>query len=1401
MGEIAQEVAVRPSFMHKNLPLILTAPVALVLLFFGGCDSDDATRPGPGGDSVQITRFVTDATTLGPGDSTLAYVYVVQADGTTPAVNQEVEFGEMLNKRSGSYSKTSVLTDAAGIATTVFRADAQETGDVTLKARAGSSTAYAMLYLSMTPATDLVLTITSLSGGSAIPADGVSTLPLRVTATYGPNQEPVNGLTVTLVAGDRFIDSDRDGVFSEGDELYPGGDSNNNGSWDALGTLPSTVTTDAAGMADFILHSGTVTGTCYVRATADEATGELPVQFHSTSLQVVVQTGVLEMLADGVSTTQVIAEVSDWGGSPVSGVIVRFTAGEPFEDVGGDGEFTPGTDSFTDLNSNGQWDVIGLIDSYGATGDGGQVIATYTAGIQPGEVRIRATVTGGSAEGRIVLVPVPSASRIEVNAEPLSVFADGRSAIEGEVAVFDINGTPLAGKQVKLVAGEPFTDVDHDGIFTDGTDILLTDLDGDETWTEIGTVDPVCVTGMGGLGYFTYNAGLISGPIMIKATADGVGADLGIDLTALPPVTTMELSRESAEILVRGGGGTDNVLITALCYDALGNVAPAGIRVEFSILSGPRGGEALVDAEEGIYEAWTDADGLARAMLVAGTETGVVEVVATTGSVMRTVQVGIAAGLPHAIEIHADHEILTFWAQTNVCAYVYDLYGNPVRDGTIVLFNVDEGLIEGDDGLGSSEVEHGQACAIYYSLGPALDTDYLAAVEARVQGTTTAGSLEISLEETPPPPITELEISVDRTSVEVRRIGDAEEVLIVTRGFTFDGQAVGAGYPVTFRIESGPQGGEGLNGEGWGPVEGFTNQDGIAQVTFEPGTRPGPVRVTAHSGTANIIGVEIQIVAGPPIDLVCSAIPEEIGSEDISEIRAYLFDEYHNPVQDGVVVSFQVDEGMIVGEDGGSSRTEDGIAIATYYSLTPDPEGDGNAVITCVAEGGALTTQTNVRIPMRSTGLASLHLTVSETELTVSEAGDNDQMEMRVIAYTESGQTVTEGYDIRFEILSGPDGGEALNGIVGGPFTQSTDMSGRSSVTFTSGTNAGNVRIAARHGAIWSNEMIMPIYAGPPAELACWPGDSDLGEDDSTTVFVIIRDLHRNPVTDSTIVTFMADEGRVNGTAYDGALISYTFGGYAKGLYRTFEAVPGGDGWADILVSTQAGPTCEMRIAIPSTSDEASTIWFDAAEAEIGVTGTGAVDMTELRATPKNAQGGTLGPGVEVVFTILSAPAGVMLDGETSSITVATGNDGVARVTLAAGTASGIVNVQVESGSRASNYASVAITAGPPAVIECQAPDSVNCGQQLLSGEVRAYVMDIHHNPVRDGTPVWYTADRGLIVAYMGAGGAGETVSGIGWAWYYAPLASECETWTEATLTFHAGDLICSRKVYQRTGP
>ena len=668
MGDFTREVAVRRSREMKALPLILAVPLALAGLHLSGCENEDATGPWPAGQTVQVTLSA-GAARIAPGDSTSLRATVMEADGSTPAQGRTVLFSEMLNKHSGSYAKTSAVTDASGEATNVFRADPGAAGPVTLKATVEGQAAYAELLVSAAPPSSLVLAISSASGASAIPADGRSELQLQVTAMRGG--QPAANLEIELEAA-------------------------------PLGLLSATsLTTGDAGTTEwFRLIAAPEAGTTTVTARAEGVSGTMPVQFHPTSLQVAVVPAALELMADGISTTEVTVVVSGWDGEPMRGVIVRLAAGESFEDLDGDGEFTPGVDRFIDDNGNGSWDAIGRIDSYGTTREDGTLRATYTAGTEPRQAWIRASVSGGGQEHAIRLVPVPRAGRVEIRGDASSVYANGRSTIEGEVFVRDRNGTPLAGKRVTLVAGEPFDDVDGDGLFTPGVDLLLDDLDGDGSWSAIGSVEETVLTAAGGAGAFTYQAGLLVGTIAVKATVDGVGADLPIELTSLPPASRVTLAADYPEITVFGGGGIDNVAITATCYDILDDTVPAGVPVHFAITTPNRGGETLAEAVEGVYTATTREDGRATAVLVAGTTPGLVEIRATAGSVQRTVQVNIVSGAPHMVVLHAADDILTFWAETEVCAHVKDVHNNPVRDGIAVRFTVDEGMIEGADGSG-----------------------------------------------------------------------------------------------------------------------------------------------------------------------------------------------------------------------------------------------------------------------------------------------------------------------------------------------------------------------------------------------------------------------------------------------------------------------------------------------------------------------------------------------------------------------------------------------------------------------------------------------------------------------------------------------------------------------------
>ena len=127
-----------------------------------------------------------------------------------------------------------------------------------------------------------------------------------------------------------------------------------------------------------------------------------------------------------------------------------------------------------------------------------------------------------------------------------------------------------------------------------------------------------------------------------------------------------------------------------------------------------------------------------------------------------------------------------------------------------------------------------------------------------------------------------------------------------------------------------------------------------------------------------------------------------------------------------------------------------------------------------------------------------------------------------------------------------------------------------------------------------------------------------------------------------------------------------------------------------------------------------------------------------------------------------------MIDGQLGPAVIVTGADGRARAVLTAGTRSGIVSIEARAGSQVADHWPVVIAAGPPALIECADPGLCHLRRILSDGSVRAHVTDTYHNPVRDGTTVWFTADAGLIYGLSGQGSS-MTRNGVATATYYLP--------------------------------
>ncbi|MFN8549700.1 MAG: hypothetical protein U0527_17450, partial [Candidatus Eisenbacteria bacterium] len=827
--------------MFDRLPRTwLWTTLALIagLLLPTACQKDSPTKPAPDS-GPRIATVEVENEVVAPGDATEVRVEVVTgAAPGTPAPAVSVTFSELSTRALGTFSKTEAATDLTGWAKVNYIPTAASSGNVTLKVKAGSDIEYVAIQVGSGSSTSgSNLTFTTNTGAASLAADGVATLSITVQATSGVAHTPTPNLRVLLTAGDQFVDLNGDGVFSGNDQLASAGDRNGNHLWDAEGTLPEAVTTDANGRATFLYRAGTNVGDLWLKATGGGVSSDFKLYQHPTTLQVTVTPSNRELLADGVSASGVEAQVVDWGGSPIAGVVVKFVAGEAFTDVDGDGFYTARVDSYEDANHNGQWDAIGSINSTGTTSPSGTVFATYTAGLLAGEVTIRATTSNGAAESSIRLVTVPPAGSIVFSSENgTSLYADGRSKLGLGVTARDINGLALAGKKVLLVAGDRFRDVNFDGVFTPGTDVLLEDANHDGQWTANGTVPSVVSTGGDGSFLFDYQAGSAAGTVWIHATADQIGSDVAVTLQALPATLAMELGSSSTSLKVFGSGGADNATVRATCRDGLGNLVPAGVPVAFSVSSGPGGGEKIDGATAGVLNAVTDAEGVATAVLVSGTKPGVITVRASSGTTARTTTVYVGAGPAAKLVAHANASQIDFWSNTTIEAAVQDAYGNAVEDGTVIRFSCDEGVVIGEAGTSFSETQNGVASATYESLGPAANTDYIARVTCTADNSVATGFVNIQLGQGQAVAISSFEINSDLNELNVQGVGGVEEALIRAQGKDGAGRAVGAGFGVTFRIVAGPNAGERLNSSGWGPVNATTDADGWAEVRLRSGS-------------------------------------------------------------------------------------------------------------------------------------------------------------------------------------------------------------------------------------------------------------------------------------------------------------------------------------------------------------------------------------------------------------------------------------------------------------------------------------------------------------------------------------------------------------------------------------
>jgi len=255
--------------------VVLVAVLLAATILVAGCGNSSKKDSTPTGSTMNITASPTAVNT---GNTSIIEVTIT--NGGVGVADQEVTFG-VSPSSAGFFTPAMDTTDANGAAATVFTATTAGAADITADVTGSTLTRSVGLSIQQgqqgTGSGNVNMTVSP----SLIRANGVDSATVRVTVRDALGQTAPESTAVKVTAGEKFVDKDGNGYWSNGvDSLVY--DANANGSWDALGLIVSAAYTDANGVITTKYYAGNDAFTVYIKATVNDKgiTGfaEVPLQ-------------------------------------------------------------------------------------------------------------------------------------------------------------------------------------------------------------------------------------------------------------------------------------------------------------------------------------------------------------------------------------------------------------------------------------------------------------------------------------------------------------------------------------------------------------------------------------------------------------------------------------------------------------------------------------------------------------------------------------------------------------------------------------------------------------------------------------------------------------------------------------------------------------------------------------------------------------------------------------------------------------------------------------------------------------------------------------------------------------------------------------------------------------------
>jgi len=387
----------------RMVGLVATIGVAFLMVF--GCSSKNTVdNEIPTGSVISVAASPTSVETNETS--------VVEATVTANAVglvDQAIYFS-VSPSSAGTVTPQYDTTEADGVAATVFTASQE--GAVVIQAQIVGTAVSSSVGLSVTQGSVGTGNVNVSVSRSLLIANGHDTSEVTVVVRDELGQPAADGTLIKLVVGEKFIDKDGNGYWSENiDSLLA--DANGNGVWDSYGQIPSTVTVSGGeGQATVNYISGDEAYTVYIKVTVDDnglqGDAELSVQISPNSVLYsiylasdsvtlsVAQTG-------GIETATLRATGYDTHGNPVSeGMTIVFA----ILDGPGGGE---------------QVDTLDYGPDTAYTNNQGMATTTISSGTVSGTVRIRAYFGTVLSNATQVLIAAGPPEHIVIGASECNV--------------------------------------------------------------------------------------------------------------------------------------------------------------------------------------------------------------------------------------------------------------------------------------------------------------------------------------------------------------------------------------------------------------------------------------------------------------------------------------------------------------------------------------------------------------------------------------------------------------------------------------------------------------------------------------------------------------------------------------------------------------------------------------------------------------------------------------------------------------------------------------------------------------------------------------------------------------------------------------------------------------------